>query len=212
MRTSGKISRLMMLCASLALVVPAQANLITNGSFEQGIDTGPEFVTLWAGEDDWSITGWTVSAGSVDYIGGYWQAAHGSRSLDLNGLSMGTIFQEFPTIPGVRYVVRFALAGNPDSQPRRTLMRVWADDPDVTYADFLYRVNGQTRTDMGWVYRAWAFTAASTSTTLGFTSLDQSGFYGPALDDVSVGVVPEPGSLALLGLGLTAAAWLRRRK
>ena len=63
---------------------------VTNGSFESGVAFSDPFITLNA-TDSTSITGWTVSAGSIDYIGSYWQPADGSRSLDMNGLSTGAI-------------------------------------------------------------------------------------------------------------------------
>lgn len=197
------------------------ANLLTNGSFELGNPNfnGFGFESLSA-PDNFTITGWTVSSGSVDYVGPYWQAAHGQRSLDLAGLYFnGTIFQSFPTTVGVPYVVSFALAGNPDVQPRTTTVQVWVSSGGPPYASqtFNYVVNGQTHTNMGWTYVNWIFTAQSSLTTLGFTSLDtyndpQWGYsFGPALDDVSVTAIPEPATLALVGLGLIAVGFLRRR-
>ncbi|MGB9620641.1 MAG: PEP-CTERM sorting domain-containing protein, partial [Armatimonadota bacterium] len=116
--------------------------------------------------------------------------------------------------------VRFALAGNPDVQPRVTTVRSWVNDGSTTFAyqDFNYTVNGQTRPSMGWTYVSWVFTAQSALTTLGFTSLDPyfdeewEYSFGPALDDVSVTAIPEPATLALVGLGLIAAGFLRRRR
>ena len=204
------------------LALPGFGNLITNGSFEDGNPTWNPygFQSLMA-PDNYTITGWTVSEGSVDYIGSYWQAAHGNRSLDLAGVYYnGTIFQSFPTLVGVPYQVTFALAGNPDVQPRTTTVRVWVSDGSTTFdqADFNYTVNGQTPSNMGWIYVSWTFTAQSALTTLGFTSLDTYndpvwGYsFGPALDDVSVTAIPEPATLALVGLGLIAAGFLRRRR
>jgi len=73
----------------------AQATLISNGSFELGPDPGT-FTTLNGGNT--SITGWTVGGSSIDYIGTYWVAADGNRSLDMNGLNIGSISQ---TISGL---------------------------------------------------------------------------------------------------------------
>src|SRR4051812_24937956 len=65
------------------------ATIFDNGSFDSGnfVQTFPgyDIDRLSTGSTD--ITGWTVTNGSVDWIGsGYWQAAPGStRSIDLDG-------------------------------------------------------------------------------------------------------------------------------
>jgi len=60
---------------------------------------------------------------------------------------------------------------------------------------------------MGWVQRAFTFTATSSLTRLTFTSGDLNA-YGPAIDNVWM---PEPVSAMLLGVGLVALGLLRRR-
>ena len=56
-------------------------------------------------------------SGSIDLIGGTWQAARGQQSVDLSGETAGAIYQDLPTVPGRRYRLRFALAGNPAGAP-----------------------------------------------------------------------------------------------
>ena len=80
MKTLNK--RFLALALAAALCGAAHAAPFQNGSFETGPTPGG-YVTLSAG--DTQITGWTVTGDSVDYIGSYWPAADGSRSLDLSG-------------------------------------------------------------------------------------------------------------------------------
>src|SRR5258708_31625129 len=55
----------------------------SNGSFETGTFDAQAFDTLSAGST--AITDWTVDSGTIDWIGTYWTASNGSRSIDLNG-------------------------------------------------------------------------------------------------------------------------------
>ena len=63
--------------------------LISNGSFEEGVNPGAAFITLPAGST--AITDWKVERGTIDYIGPYWTAAEGQRSVDLAGNNRGAI-------------------------------------------------------------------------------------------------------------------------
>ena len=84
------------------------ATVFDNGSFE----TGPAGVATLAGGDT-DITGWTVTGTDIDSLESYWQNAHGTKSLDLNGFGPGGIEQTFETKLGATYVVLFSLSGNP---------------------------------------------------------------------------------------------------
>jgi choice-of-anchor C domain-containing protein len=191
----------------LALGAVANAAPFTNGSFETGPAAG-SFLTLGSGNA--SITGWTVGGVGVDYIGTYWQAEEGTRSLDLSSTGAGSISQTFDTILNRVYSVNFWLAGNPTGGPAIKTLRVSAP---ASQQEYTFNTTGRSRTAMGWVEHEFLFTAASTSTTLTFASLNSTA-YGPTLDNVSVTplqtIVPEPSTWMLLGGGLIAVA-LRRK-
>ncbi|MGV9314002.1 choice-of-anchor C family protein [Streptomyces sp. NPDC003691] len=171
-------------CAVLA--VPAQAAALSrfdNGSFEYPLAPANSFSTHTAGQ---SLGPWRVTAGSVDLIDdGFWQAAEGNQSLDLNGGAAGTIAQTFTTAPGVTYSVSYSLAGNIDgaSQPIVKTGRALIDGQ--VFQDFSFDITGKTRPSMGYVNRQFTFVASAAATTLAFTST-VAGAHGPVLDNIQV--------------------------
>ena len=183
----------------LALMVlthtPTALAIGTNGSFETGVLTGTQS-TILAG-DSTSIPGWTIVAGSIDYLSdGYWEASDGVRSIDLNsGLDIGSVSQTLTTIPGHTYKVLFDMAGNPNGPDLKTI-DVAVNGTKV--ADFSFNKAGKTWTDMGWVTKTFQFTAVGTQTTIGFISTTQD-TSGPALDNVRFedlsAVTPTPTSV-----------------
>ena len=203
-----------LLCASVALTgalcvaAPVEAaSIIVNGSFEDGTNgPGGSWVTLQAGNA--SLTGWTITAGSIDWIGGLWQPHSGARSVDLHGNSAGTLAQSFATHIGQQYLVSFWMAGNPDGSPEEKTVRVTSGDAAESFSFMLGP--GISRQNMGWEQRSFTFTALAATSTLTFFSTSTGIFFGAALDDVAVTAVPEPGVLAMLGSAL--APFLRRRR
>ncbi len=204
------------LCAFTA--VPATADMVQNGSFEIGTDPGGGYLELDAGST--AITDWTVIGGgvrAVDYIGGYWVAFDGSRSLDLNGRpGPGGVEQVISTTPGETYVVTFYMAGNPDGGPTIKTMDVSVDTTVPQTQSFGFDTTGKTRSNMGWTPMQWSFVADAPSTTLRFMSTvvypgnPSNVGWGPALDNVSVVPVPAAVLLGMLGLSV-AGVKLRRR-
>ncbi len=188
----------------------AEANLLTNGSFESG--TAPGSYTTLNSVDNSTITGWTVDGGSIDYIGSYWQAADGTRSIDLCGNNAGSITQTFATAPGQEYKVDFSMAGNPDGgSPTKNLAAVVKSDGN-TAAYFEFNTTGKTELDMGWLTKSFAFTANGASSTLTFYGLNFGSPYGAALDNVSVSAVPIPAALYLFASGLIGLFAVPRRR
>jgi choice-of-anchor C domain-containing protein len=191
----------------------ARAVTITNGSFESGLANVGTYTTLNA-VDSTSITGWTVTAGSIDYIGTYWTASDGNRSLDLDGLSAGTISQQLTGLTiGQQYQVFFDIAGNPDSGPTDKTLDVMASLNSQSYS-FTIVPGTTTHSNMGWVTESFLFTASATTADLSFISTTTTGgesghpaAYGPALDNVRIAeaaavITPLPSSLSMMLLGL----------
>jgi choice-of-anchor C domain-containing protein len=162
------------------LMTPGSASAdVSNGSFETGVNPGV-FATLAAGNTN--VTGWTIVSGSIDYIGTYWAAADGNRSIDLSGSAPGAISAPVDTIPGGVYRVRFAMAGNPDGGPT---VKTLVADAGAFSAAFSFDTTGASLSDMGWTTKSFDFLASDSETTLLFTSTT-SGPWGPAVDDVQV--------------------------
>lgn len=203
--------------AMLGTTAAAGAVTLVNGSFELGTNPG-SFSTQNAGST--AITGWTVGGAGVDYIGSYWQASDGVRSLDLSALSAGSVSQSFATTIGQAYTVTFDLSGNPDAGPddKISVVSISGSLPAIQF----YTVGaGNSRDNMNWETYSYSFTAFDVVSSLTFASANYTPF-GPALDNVSVtefdggtgATVPEPASwaLMLIGFGFIGASARSRRK
>jgi len=192
-----------------SLLSNSYASLITNGSFESAsVDPG-SFLKLSVGST--SIDGWTVINDSIHYVGSYWQASDGVRSIDLDGDpgQAGGVQQIFATTPDTKYTVTFDMSGNLAGGPTVKSMRVIADGQS---ADFTFDITGISTTDMGYVSHAWTFIADDDFANLQFISLNTSAGWGPVIDNVSVNTIPIPASFLLFGSGLLGMVGLSRRK
>jgi choice-of-anchor C domain-containing protein len=181
----------------------ANASTIINGGFDDDTPAAP-FVTS-------PPTGWTVTSGSVDRIGSYWISQSGPGSIDLSGNNPGTLAQTFATIASLTYRVSFFLAGNPDGSPTVKALSVFATGGPTT--SYTFDTTGFSRSNMGWAQQFYQFTATGTSTTLSFAAAASPDTpFGPALDSVSIGTVPEPATwgLMIFGFGIVGGAMRRR--
>lgn len=167
---------------AIAPAAPARAGILpglSDGSFETPVVPPGTFRELGQGQ---SLGPWTVTTGSVDLNGaGFYQAADGVQTLDLDGDDTGAVSQTFGTLPLVAYQVTFALAGNVDAGPAIKTGQVLVNGHAVK--NFSFDTTGKTRANMGYVTEELTFLAAGTSTTVEFASTTP-GAYGPVIDNV----------------------------
>ncbi|AOY86845.1 PEP-CTERM sorting domain-containing protein [Marinobacter salinus] len=203
----SRITALSALTLSLAVAAPASANLIVNGSFED-----PDVASgAWKSFDASEVPGWDGSRIEIwDNYNGE-TAYEGSQFAELNSdPGTGTafsIFQDIATVIGQAYDMSFAY------QARRSDTEVFAFSviPEGS-ATLSWQLSNHT-TD-GWKLFSNSFVATAINTRIMFTSVvPETGTIGNFLDDVKVTVaVPEPGTIAMLSLGLFGLGMSRRRR
>lgn len=191
-----------------SITVTAQANLIVNGSFEDGAFNPNGDNTMSLPNGSTAMTGWTVDPGTVAWISdpnpfnGY-HASDGIKSLDLTDYSgnFGGVHQSFATVVGGAYMVEFDLGAHSSYGDASLSVNVGQGDTGYT----LHSDSG-----MLWEHQTYNFVATSTTTDLLFVH-NFDGGNATGLDNVVVTMtsVPEPASMALLALAPLA---LRRRR
>ena len=99
-----------------------------------------------------AIAGWTVTKGNVDWTDGHWQAAEGSKSIDLDGAedTAGAISQTFDTVVNGTYVVTFSMSGNPGNPAVSPIKTMRSTPPARRSLHLRHRHEGTTFADMKW--------------------------------------------------------------
>ena len=181
-----------LMSAALAFTSVASAdNLLVNGGFESGDFTG--WVDLNGLDNSDVICPDPTDPSFVPPIEGSCYGEFGPVG------HMGTLAQGFNTLPGQTYEVSFALAsdgGTPNSFA--------ANFGGVSLLSATNLINTN-----GFVAHTFFVAATDTQTTLSFDFRDDPGHL--LLDAVEVSAVPEPATLALVGIALAGLAWRRRR-
>lgn len=200
LKSTGKVLALSLAIAGLSVsAANAATNLISNGSFEIGTDPGT-FTTI--NPADPNITDWTVNTPNVDYIGTYWQAADGVRSLDLSGyFANGLISQTTAATDASKtYRLTFYVSANPDQAlPDPRLATVFVNGNPTAIS---YDLDGNTKSNMKWEQRSLTFQGTGAPVTIGFSGAPNSNLaWGVALDNVSLVAVPEPATWAMMLVG-----------
>lgn len=209
------------LAAMVSTSAHAAVNLVTNGSFENGIAiAGPTFLGT---DDTTSMTGWTVTADGVNYadnsamIG--WDASSGVRSVELSsGNGNGGIFQQMSGFEtGRRYRLTFDVSANPydtSFRPRDARVRFSVSGGNVGFHDYQLQ-NVNTATNMLYDKVVFEWTAGATQQALSIRgAVNPFLGYGVIVDNVTVSAVPELSTWAMLvaGFGLVGAASRRRSR
>jgi hypothetical protein len=191
------------LLASLALMgaQAVQANVLVNGDFETGNLTG------------WTASGDVNSTSLMPYFGAGVLADNGLHMVAFNAgdsTPNGVLSQTFATMAGTAYTLSFDF-GVTTNGAQGLLVDVLGSGGSLVQSQAFVSYTG-----LALSHFSLAFTADGSTATLRFSdqinnpTISQDAM----LDNVSVEAanVPEPGSLALLGLGLLGVVAARRKK
>ena len=215
------------LMGMLSLPGVVRANLIVNGSFENGVyKPVPYNCQCWVdlSTSSTELTGWRVDRGVVNWhtndpnLG---PAQNGTKMIDLNNtagaLPLAVLSQSFTTTVGQSYDLAFYLSGAGLMWPSPRQVRV--DVGDVV--NRVLSAPASPNNAMVWYLQKLNFTATATTTTLSFSSVNSTGYWGAWIDNVSVVgqpilpvAAPEPGTLGILAAGLVGlgvVGWQRFR-
>jgi hypothetical protein len=198
--------------AALLLAVSAgtqAASLIVNGSFE----STPQASGTWAVYN--SISGWTTTFGPGieirNNVAGTAQDGNNFVELDSHPSPGNSWMAQTFNSPGATLDVSYWYAARSGTGPNTNGIEVWLNGLNVG-GMFSPGDTGLGSNNTAWTLYTATLLGVTGSNTLEFRAVGTPDTLGGSLDNVTVEAVPLPGSLGLLGAGLAALGFARRRR
>jgi hypothetical protein len=183
----------------------AQANLITNGSFETpDVPTGAYGIFP-------SIPGWTTTFGAgieiQDNVAG--SPFDGLQHVELDSSINSGMLQQVAVTAGALYDLSFAYSPRPRVGPASNIIEVWFDGALLSTVTG----DGSNLIDTSWSVLSYNVSPSGNLVNLEFRAMGTSESLGGYIDDVRlVPAVPAPGAIVLGAVGMSLVGWLRRRR